>query len=159
MGKFLKTRNVIILLVLVMLFGAVVYALTSNKGPEGLKVWNDTRIRCLPSGHQELGVHVHPQVGLFLDGKIEIIPANIGITSDCMAEIHTHDMTGIVHVESADLARADDFMLSDFFDVWGKSLEREGYDLSVFLNGERSEDPASISLRDKDSIEIKYTKK
>ena len=159
MSKFMKTRNIIILLGAIFILGVFLYGIIARQEPEEPRIWGNTDVRCLPSGHQDLGVHVHPQVSVFVDGNIEIVPANIGITSDCMAEVHTHDMTGIVHVESVDLMRADDLTLSDLFGVWGKSMEREGYDLAVFLNGERSDDPPSIILRDKDNIEIRYAKK
>jgi hypothetical protein len=46
------------------------------------------------------------------------VPANIGIDEQAgyLTSLHTHDATGIIHVESP---TRRSFNLGDFFDVWG----------------------------------------
>jgi hypothetical protein len=67
------------------------------------------------------GVHFHPLLKIYVNGKQIRMPANIGIdpTQDAMqmAGLHTHDTTGTIHVEGVPRAR-----LSQFFAVWGVPL-------------------------------------
>jgi hypothetical protein len=50
------------------------------------------------------------------------IPPQIGIIPDkCIYWLHTHDGTGIIHIESP-IKR--DFTLGQFFDIWAKKFEQ-----------------------------------
>lgn len=69
------------------------------------------------------------------------VPANTGITSRCIAFLHTHDTSGIIHIE-APQPRA--YTLGDFFQVWGQPLDATHLlnrvaanpgDITVFVNG------------------------
>src|SRR5262249_34956056 len=79
-----------------------------------------------------------------VDGKHVTIPANIGISMSqgFLAALHTHDTTGIVHVESP---VQEAFTLGQFFNVWGVDLQPTsvggevqpgGGQISVFVNGQ-----------------------
>jgi hypothetical protein len=49
-----------------------------------------------------------------------LVPAGIGIKPpDCIYWLHTHDISGIIHVESPDNRT---FTLGQFFDIWGKKF-------------------------------------
>jgi hypothetical protein len=67
-------------------------------------------------------VHIHEHLDLFVDGKAVAVPADIGIdTSEgFLSPVHTHDTSGIIHVESP-VVRG--FTLGQFFDVWGLVLD------------------------------------
>lgn len=149
-----KYKNGVIIVVLVIL--AVAFfawgAATSTAA-----TWQDTDVLCLPSGHTNLAVHIHPVLSISVDGERETIPANIGIRSSCMAEVHTHDGTGMLHVETATADRINELTLSHFFDVWGKDIERDGYDLTARVNGEAVNDSAGIMFEDRQEIELEYT--
>ncbi len=78
------------------------------------------------SAQEYATVHVHAHLALFVKGKQVAVPANAGIPSNggramCLYWLHTHDATGIVHVESP---VANVFTLGHFFDIWGQRLER-----------------------------------
>jgi len=118
--------------------------------------WKDTSIQCLPHGHTDLALHIHPRLSMRIDGVEEKVEANIGIVPTCMAEVHTHDASGEIHVETASVGRGS-FALEDFFTVWGKTLERDGYSLSATVDGVLVEDPAKITLRDEQGIVLSYT--
>jgi hypothetical protein len=75
------------------------------------------RLNRLGLGQEGVALHIHPHLSIFVSGQEIPIPANIGLTSSFGAPLHTHDATGIVHVESADPNRV--FTLGEFFDVWG----------------------------------------
>lgn len=125
-------------------------------GGDVSRMWGDTLVRCLPNGHENLALHIHPNLSVFVDGERETIPANIGILPLCMAEVHTHDTSGQIHIETVDASRT--FTLSDFFAVWNTSLTREGYILSASLNGDVVEYPENIVLADHDTIILSYTR-
>jgi hypothetical protein len=68
--------------------------------------------------HQEYGnFHIHAHLDIFTDGKVVAVPAMIGIlpAQKCLYWMHTHDDSGIVHIE-APKKRA--FTLAQFFDLW-----------------------------------------
>jgi len=135
----------------------------------GLMVWGNSRapvlvmwdeesqVACLPNGHENIALHIHPHISIAVDGFDEVVPANIGIRDGCMAEVHTHDQTGEIHVETIVKERALLFSLQDFFDVWGVGLEREGYEAQILHNGEQRARLHDVPLQDGDRIEIQYT--
>lgn len=80
--------------------------------------------------------HVHVFVGIYYNGDWMILPETIGIvgasnppppyeayTNDCFYYLHTHDETGVVHVEDPNTAGTpivDAYRkLGDLFSVWG----------------------------------------
>jgi hypothetical protein len=54
-------------------------------------------------------------------GRRVVVPAGIGIGPDFISPLHTHDTTGVIHVESPDVRT---FTLGAFFGVWGVRLTR-----------------------------------
>lgn len=144
-----KTTLIIVAVVVVSLL-----ALTAYLSRDGAKMWQDTQISCLINGHTNLKQHIHPEFSITVDGVPETLPANIGVTDDCMAEIHTHDATGMVHIETV---HPKTFVLADFYAVSGTALERPGYNVSVSSNATPVQDPLTMQLADHQKIEIVYT--
>ncbi|WP_204117407.1 hypothetical protein [Paraburkholderia sp. C35] len=70
------------------------------------------------SGMSEL-YHVHAHLAIVSDGQWLALPANVGILSQCNYEMHTHDSTGIIHIETPNVKT---FTLGQFFDIWGQTL-------------------------------------
>lgn len=71
--------------------------------------------------------HVHTHVSIFLDGVALAVPGDIGIVSlqpsgRCFYSIHTHDLSGKIHVEAAAPAT---FTLGQLFAIWGQPLETD----------------------------------
>jgi hypothetical protein len=65
--------------------------------------------------------HIHAMISFYRDGVRLGIPANIGLNS-CTYEMHTHDgTTGVVHIETE---VQKDFVLGQFFALWGQNLAR-----------------------------------
>jgi hypothetical protein len=100
---------------------------------------------------EQLDFHIHQHLDIFVDGNPVTVPANIGIDPSVgIAVLHTHDDTGVIHVESP---VAQDFTLRNFFDVWGVRLTDTcigGYcndgtrTLRVYVDGK----PATVGVRD-----------
>ena len=66
--------------------------------------------------------HVHTHLSIFLNGEALAVPNEIGINSspDCFYQLHTHDLSGKLHIEAA---APQTFTLGQFFGVWGEPLE------------------------------------
>jgi hypothetical protein len=62
--------------------------------------------------------HIHAMVSIYREGTRLAVPAEIGLRG-CDYELHTHDSTGVVHVETN---AQKTFTFGQFFEVWGQSL-------------------------------------
>lgn len=62
--------------------------------------------------------HIHSIVSIYYNGTRLALPAEIGLKG-CTYEIHTHDESGFVHMETE---AAKKFMLGQFFSVWNQPL-------------------------------------
>ena len=68
--------------------------------------------------------HVHAHLAIVVDGKaVAGPPANTGIHLEhlCLYWLHTHDSTGIIHIEAPHRISPT---LGTFFDIWGQPLDR-----------------------------------
>jgi hypothetical protein len=63
--------------------------------------------------------HLHGLVSIYQDGTRLAVPKNIGIIGTCTYELHTHDATGVVHLETSAQRK---FTFGQFFTVWGQAL-------------------------------------
>jgi hypothetical protein len=119
-----------------------------------------------PLGLQELGaegevIHIHQHLDVFVNGKHEPVPANIGIyDGQYLTELHTHDESGVMHVESP---TKREFNLGQFFGVWGVRMNSKcigGYckpetPWRVYVNGLNwPGDPATLPLKKHQEIAI-----
>lgn len=87
------------------------------------------------SSREMLSVHIHAHLALFSNGQQIAVPYGIGIVRPFQLTngfvgmgngfywLHTHDATGILHIESPDTRS---YTLGNFFDVWGQPLGRDG---------------------------------
>ena len=112
---------------------------------------------------RDLSMHVHTHLSITVDGENVVVPGDIGHDADATfaAEIHTHDTTGIVHVESPTRQR---FVLGQLFTEWDVALDAtsigslgadDGYRLHAFVGGSEYEgDPAGIPLGDFERIDL-----
>jgi hypothetical protein len=101
-------------------------------------------------------LHHHIQLYVYVDGQQVEVPANIGLSEQAASPLHTHDPSGLVHVESADLNFQP--VLGQFMDVWGPfmtgtCLGAECADgdrqLRVFVDGDQfTGDPTLLPLTD-----------
>ncbi|MBP6925816.1 MAG: hypothetical protein KBC22_02045 [Candidatus Pacebacteria bacterium] len=134
----------------------VIFLLVVGNKKTNQVVVSDTgaEIPCLPRGHQQVAQHIHPNLSIIVDGVPEEIPADIGIEGACMREIHTHDTSGTIHIETAKLGTV--YLLEDFFTVWNQPIERPGYNLVVTQDGEIV-DPENLVLVDHAAIVLQYT--
>jgi len=104
---------------------------------------------------EQVTMHIHSHLALFVSGKQIQIPQFIGVVptannSSCLYWIHTHDASGVIHVESPELRQ---YVLGNFFDIWGEDLNRNQVGpysgpVTAFINGAKYDgDLAQIPLR------------
>lgn len=150
-----KYKTPLIVIVIVIVLGALlVLPRLLDPNRELIAGWKKADVVCLINGHTNLVQHFHPVLSIVVDAEPEAIPANIGIVPTCMAETHTHDEGGAIHTES--FKGEKEFKLSQFFTVWGKPIEREGYDLNATLDGEELTNPGELILKDGQKINLEY---
>ena len=116
--------------------------------------------------HDNLAMHIHPRLRIVVNGQEQAIPANIGIElgSDgqpvSFLPIHTHDNSGVLHVESP---VQKDFYLRNFFEVWDQPFSREqilGFrtlpnsPVQMTVNGQPSQAYGDLLLQNGQLIEI-----
>jgi len=120
--------------------------------------------RLRPSGLDALTMegtvlHHHEHLDLYVNGHRVIVPALVGIDERAgfLTELHTHDPSGIIHVESP-VRRS--FTLGQFFCEWGVKLNanclgRYRGRLAWWVNGRRMQgNPALLPLRQHQEIVI-----
>jgi hypothetical protein len=106
-------------------------------------------VTCLSQEGQAL--HIHSHLALFDNGKQIQIPRLIGFTASpalpgggCLYWIHTHDTSGIIHVETPEVQAPGGgrYTLGMFFDIWGEPLGPDGVagfkgPITAYVNGEK----------------------
>ena len=121
----------------------------------------------IPCGGEEFTIHQHLQLKIRIAGRVTTVPAGVGVveptrvrlgsieTAQCFYWLHTHDSSGMIHVEApAPLP----FTLGQFFDIWGEPLSPGGLlgqtgTLVAQVNGTpHTGDPRSILLTDGEVI-------
>ena len=110
-------------------------------------------------------MHEHANVQIFINGQQQTVPTDIGIDTGAgtIQSIHTHDDTGVVHLESS---QSRTFTLGEFFGVWGVRFTPScvgGYcndgqnQIRVYVNGEEQTGTASdIPLDDQSVIVVTF---
>ena len=106
--------------------------------------------------------HIHPNLKIIVNGTAQVIQKDIGIKALCMNAIHTHDATGVLHVESP---VKKDFTLGDFFAVWKKEFNKNQildyrtdgtHSLAITVNGKPVDTYENTVMNDQDNIVIEY---
>ncbi len=82
--------------------------------------------------------HVHAHLDVFVDGQSYTVPSQVGILDNtCLYWLHTHDTSGIIHIEAPSTRQ---FTLGQFFDIWkstGSVLPPTNGSPEIFVNGQK----------------------
>jgi hypothetical protein len=75
---------------------------------------------------EQVAYHIHAHLSIYINGTKSAVPQSVGIASDgsCFYWLHTHDTTGVIHIESP---TQKDYSLGNFFDVWEQRFSSSGY--------------------------------
>src|SRR2546426_12626424 len=95
--------------------------------------------------------HWHTQLTITSGGNPVPIPANIGITATCLEVLHTHDTSGLIHIEPdiSEQGRVD--TIGGFFVVWGKLFRASAH---LFLNGTESPPRPTVGTHKRPAVII-----
>jgi hypothetical protein len=117
-----------------------------------------------PQAVEGQGLHSDQHLDIYVDGQPVQIPQGIGIppgyrgdpgttSTDFISILHTHDTSGIVHVEAPSVTQ---YTLGEFFDVWGVKFtpqclgslcETKDKKIQVYVNGKlQTGDPTKIAF-------------
>ena len=126
--------------------------------------WNSLAARLRADGLPVLSaeafvVHIHQHLDLYVRGKHEPIPALIGINvkERYLSPFHTHDFSGVIHVESPTRRT---FTLGQFWDVYGVRFDSHCVGgvcgrVRVWVNGRRwTGSPRAVVLRSHEEIVV-----
>ena len=93
-----------------------------------------------------VATHTHTTLRVVVDGTNKQVPALIGIdpASGKIAALHTHDTSGLVHLESA--KENDSYTLDQFLTVWGVPKDAAG---RCAFFGAKS--PCTLAVKSEDS--------
>ena len=121
-------------------------------------------IRC--NSMEQVAFHIHTHLDIFINGQTYAIPPQIGIIpGKCFYWLHTHDDSGIIHIESPVIRN---FTLGQFFDIWNKkftntqilnNMVNSKNTLNVYVNGSKANPIVNyrdIKLSGHDEIAIVY---
>jgi hypothetical protein len=104
--------------------------------------------------------HHHVQLSMFVNGEEIALPKGTGMKNpghnqfiyhaDCFYFLHTHDQTGIIHIEPR---TETTYTLKNYFAVWGMPLSTNGFagytgQVAVYINGtlQPGLDPTTVTL-------------
>ena len=126
-------------------------------GSIGALVWYLATRPPIPEGEilSRSGLHWHPELAIFVNGEKQEIPANLGIGA-VHNPMHTHDSSGVIHLEFQGVVRKDNLKLGRFFEVWGKDFMEFGSSIKMTLNGEENTELENYVMQDKDKIELRF---
>jgi hypothetical protein len=143
--------------------------------PDPMKLAREAGL--VPETAERLQYHVHAHLDIFVNGAPKLVPGGIGIRIDdpqvhsgpvngypsyggisepcatpCISPLHTHDVTGVIHTESA---TAKNNTLGQLFTEWDVRLDQKCVDtycrpatpIAIYENGKLSTgDPRTIAL-------------
>lgn len=95
--------------------------------------------------------HLHAHLEVYKDGAQIVVPSLIGIGPGgaYVSALHTHDATGVIHVESPTIA---DYTIGQLFAEWGVPLDGA----QAIENGKLAPDPAKVVFDDMDLITVVF---
>ena len=119
-------------------------------------------------------MHTHSNLNVTVNGDFLLVPNGVGINSTlwnehsldkfgterkttifgmitpAMSPLHTHDSSGIIHVESTEYRN---YTLGDFLNIWGLPLE--GRKVSLIIDGNGTENYGNHTLKDMEKMILK----
>lgn len=119
----MKNLLIVLILSVAVVFG-IIYLVNKNEEAriERYVELSSREVALLCTTDMATEYHIHPLLKIYINKKEVIVPANTGITNNCMNSIHTHEEPNVLHVEAP---VQKDFTLGDFFAVWGQPFDSE----------------------------------
>ncbi len=161
----MKTKSALWLIAGIILTAAMLFGLASFISHSTHSTLSNREVALICTTDMATQFHIHPNLKIVINESVQEIPANIGVNATCMNPLHTHDASGILHIESPEKR---DFSLGDFFAVWGQPFSKDQildykidaeHQILVTVNGASVDSYENTILRDHDQIVITYENK
>ena len=149
-----KKNKIIAILVIAAAVGGAAYFLQKADNKVDSTFPSVDGIPCETEEYSTYHIHVHLDV--FVNGQHATVPQYIGIKDNtCLYWLHTHDTSGIMHIESP---QQRNFTLGQFVDMWkATSSGVPSGDPIIFVNGQEvSTDFNTTILNAHDEISLVY---
>jgi len=146
-------------ILVVIIFSTVLAAVVANANIELAAAQKSSSINSLTidgiqcNTAEQLLYHIHAHLDIIINGQNYLVNSQIGIVpGECIHWLHTHDESGIIHIESP---INKDFTLGQFFDIWNRKLSSDQiftyvanntHPLNVYVNGTKV--PSGTNYRD-----------
>lgn len=108
-------------------------------------------------------VHFHAHLDVFIDGKPTPVATGVGVGTQNLAELHTHDATGVLHIEAP---AAKPYTLGELFTEWNVRLDPthlggfttgNGKTLGAYVGGKPfTGNPATIPITAHEEIALAF---
>jgi hypothetical protein len=146
------------------------YRVASGGGSSGPNTQPVANIKC--QAGEQVAVHYHAHLTILYKGTPVTVPHGIGIpgaqldpnsqtpyvaTGTCFYWLHTHDDSGVIHIEAPQSDANRQFTLGNFFAIWGQPLSTgkvatlkvgKGEQMKVWVDGKPySGDPSRVVLK------------
>jgi hypothetical protein len=121
-------------------------------------------VSCDSGEHYDYHHHIH--VSMYINGQPVAIPQNVGINPNtlngCLYWLHTHDTSGVIHIESP---VTHTYPLGNFLDIWEQHFAQLGFPAQlnqstgwqVYVNGKAYQgDFRQIPMDDHTLITMAY---
>ncbi len=154
----------VVLIIFILVVAAAAHLVTLPLSTPGTGPLADPTLTiCISSIDVFPAEHIHSYLVIIINGEPITIPANIGITETCIRPVHTHDSSGMIHVESP---VSYPYTLHDFFLVWGFPFDSthimsyqvdSTHTLSMTVNGVANAQYQNYVMHDQDRIVITYS--
>jgi len=121
-------------------------AFAKGDSPDGGNGQPVDGIKC--ENQEQVTMHVHAHLAIFAKGVQIQVPQYLGFgaQAQCLYWLHTHDESGLVHVEAPDFnaPNGGPYTLGMLFDIWGETLSRTQVarytgPVTAFVNGTKYE--------------------
>jgi len=133
-----RKRNVILAVAAAcMVIVGIVFGIRAVTSPPN-SASTETNVQC--NVNEQSIYHIHVHLTTYIDGQRVVLPKNVGITSTCIYWLHTHDTSGIIHIEAP---KQDTFTLGTFLRFWRDQVYATQYPIElssttgwkVYVNG------------------------
>src|SRR6266436_3742518 len=119
-GKRITTFAIIAVAVLA-IAGLIYFVVAQNQTPANAAYPPIDNVSCQST--EQGGTHIHAHVTMYVNGTKTLMPANVGIAPDssCLYWLHTHDDSGVIHIEAPAGVSAT---FGNFLDIWGQRFQQ-----------------------------------
>ncbi len=171
-----------IVIAFLLIFGLIALLIHNLSAPAHAQITGQYGRNIACESMEEAAVHYHANLQIIINGKSEPVPAGVGFSPNpamatCLYWLHTHDNSGVIHIEAPQGSATRQFLLGDFFAIWAQDPANsiafgapeltatnffghpidKNHPLTVYVDGKLyTGDPNQIVLKPHENIWLEY---